>query len=70
MRKAVVDDRALLAIVDEMRVRIPEEIREARRLLREREQIPQSAQMEAEQIIQEAREQHVRHEHEHWSWAA
>ena len=57
MRKAVVDDRALLAIVDEMRVRIPEEIREARRILREREQIPQSAQMEAEQIIQEAREQ-------------
>ena len=57
MRKAVVDDRALLAIVDEMRVRIPEEIREARRILREREQIPQSTQMEAEQIIQEAREQ-------------
>ena len=57
MRKAVVDDRALLAIVDEMRVRVPEEIREARRILREREQIPQSAQMEAEQIIQEAREQ-------------
>ena len=57
MRKAVVDDRALLAIVDEMRVRVPEEIREARRILREREQIPQSAQMEADQIIQEAREQ-------------
>ena len=40
-----------------MRIRIPEEIREARQLMREREQIPQSAQMEADQIIQEAREQ-------------
>ena len=57
MRKAVVDDRALLAIIDEMRIRIPEEIREARRIMRDREQIPQSAQMEAERIIQEAREQ-------------
>ena len=55
MRKAVVDDRTLLAIIDEMRIRIPEEIREARRIMREREQIPQSAQMEAERIIQEAR---------------
>ncbi len=57
MRKAVVDERAILEVVDEMRIRIPEEIREARRILREREQIPQSAQMEAEQIIQQAREQ-------------
>ena len=57
MRRAVVDERAILEIVDEMRIRIPEEIREARRILREREQIPQSAQMEAEQIIQQAREQ-------------
>ncbi len=57
MRKVIVDERGLLEVIDEMRVRIPEEIREARRVLREREQIPQSAQMEAEQIIQQAREQ-------------
>jgi len=57
MRKIVVDEKGLIAVVDEMRIRIPEEIREARRVLREREQIPQSAQMEAEQIIQQAREQ-------------
>ncbi|MCY3783755.1 MAG: hypothetical protein OXG43_07235 [Chloroflexi bacterium] len=57
MRRIVMDERALLEIVDEMRIRIPEEVREARRVLREREQIPQSAQMEAEQIIQQAREQ-------------
>ena len=57
MRRILVDERALLEIVDEMRIRIPEEVREARRVLREREQIPQSAQMEAEQIIQQARDQ-------------
>ncbi len=57
MRRIVMDEHALLEVVDEMRIRIPEEVREARRVLREREQIPQSAQMEAEQIIQQAREQ-------------
>ena len=57
MQKSLVDEKALLEIIDEMRIRIPEEIREARQLMREREQIPQSAQMEADQIIQEAREQ-------------
>ncbi len=57
MRKIVVEERALLEIVDEMRISIPEEVREARRVLRAREQIPQSAQMEAERILQEARDQ-------------
>lgn len=57
MRRIVIDETALLEVVDEMRIRIPEEVREARRVLRERDQIPQSAQMEAEQIIQQAREQ-------------
>ena len=55
--KIVVDERALLTIVDEMRIRIPEEIREARRVMRQRDQIPQSAQMEAERIVQQAQEQ-------------
>lgn len=55
--KVVIDERALLTIVDEMRIRIPEEIREARRVMRQRDQIPQAAQMEAERIVQEAREQ-------------
>ncbi len=53
----MVDERALLTVVDEMRIRIPEEIREARRVMRQRDQIPQAAQMEAESIVQEAREQ-------------
>ena len=55
--KVMVDERALLTVVDEMRIRIPEEIREARRVMRQRDQIPQAAQMEAESIVQEAREQ-------------
>ena len=37
--KIVVDERAMLTIVDEMRIRIPEEIREARRVMRQRDQI-------------------------------
>lgn len=53
----MVNKREILSIIDQMRISIPEEIREARRILREREQIPQSAQMEADQIIAKAREQ-------------
>ena len=55
--KVLISEREVLSIIDQMRISIPEEIREARRVLREREQIPQSAQMEAEQIVARAREQ-------------
>lgn len=47
----------LLEIVDQMRINVPEEIRDARRIMREREAIPRDAQREAEQILQNAREQ-------------
>ena len=57
MRKVLVSERDILAIIDQMRISIPEEIREARRVMRERDQIPQSAQLEAEQIVARAREQ-------------
>ena len=53
----MVNEREILSIIDQMRISVPEEIREARRILREREQIPQSAQMEADEIIAKAREQ-------------
>ena len=53
----MINEREALSIIDQMRISIPEEIREARRVLREREQIPQSAQMEADQIVAKAREQ-------------
>ncbi len=47
----------LLEIIDQMRINIPEEIRDARRIMREREAIPRDAQREAEQILTKAREQ-------------
>ena len=57
VRKVMINEREILSIIDQMRISIPEEIREARRVLREREQIPQSAQMEADQIVAKAGEQ-------------
>ena len=57
MQKVLVSERDVLSIIDQMRISIPEEIREARRVMRERDQIPQSAQLEAEQIVARAREQ-------------
>lgn len=57
MQKVLVNERDILSIIDQMRISIPEEIREARRVMRERDQIPQSAQLEAEQIVARARDQ-------------
>lgn len=57
VKKVLVGEREILSIIDQLRISIPEEIREARRVLRERDQIPQSAQMEAEQILARARDQ-------------
>ena len=57
MRKVLVNEHDVLSIIDQMRISIPEELREARRVMRERDQIPQSAQLEAEQIVARAREQ-------------
>ena len=53
----MVNEREILSIIDQMRISIPEDIREARRVLREREQIPQAAQTEADQIVATARQQ-------------
>ena len=47
----------LLEIIDQMRINVPEEIRDARRIMREREAIPRDAQREAEEILTRAREQ-------------
>ncbi len=55
--KVVLVESALLEIVDQMRINVPEEIRDARRIMREREAIPRDAQREAEQILTRAREQ-------------
>jgi cell division septum initiation protein DivIVA len=55
--KILMVESDLLEIIDQMRINIPEEIRDARRIMREREAIPRDAQREAEQILTHAREQ-------------
>ncbi len=53
----IVNQDAFLKVIDQMRITIPLEIREARRLKEEREQVIARAQAEAEQIVAEARGQ-------------
>ncbi|MDQ7029663.1 MAG: hypothetical protein Q9O62_07740 [Ardenticatenia bacterium] len=52
---AVIDEEAFLDVVDQMRIAIPNEIREAQRILQERERILADARQEAERIVAEAR---------------
>lgn len=52
---AVIDEDAFLDILDQLRITIPNEIREAQRILQERERIVQEANEEAERIRAEAR---------------
>ncbi len=52
---AVIDEEAFLDLVDQMRIAIPNEIREAQRILQERERILAEARQEAERIVAEAR---------------
>lgn len=55
--KVQVDENEMQQIVDQMRASIPNEIKQARRVLQERENIIKSAQDEAEQIVTFARQQ-------------
>jgi F0F1-type ATP synthase membrane subunit b/b' len=52
----MVNREELLALVDEVAARLPEEVRAARRLLREREEHLASVQREADDILEAARE--------------
>lgn len=61
----MVDARAFLDIVDQMRISIPEEIKQAKRLQEEREKIIEEAQDEAARIISKAREDAARLVAEH-----
>jgi cell division septum initiation protein DivIVA len=51
-----VDKKKLYDLVDQMRSTIPEEIRQARWIVKEREQMLAEAKREAERILEEARE--------------
>jgi cell division septum initiation protein DivIVA len=53
----VVDRRRLLDLVDQMRVAVPGEVREARAIVMEGEEILARAQHEAEQVLSEAHAQ-------------
>jgi len=53
----IVNQDEFLKIIDQMRINIPLEIREARRLKEEREQVIARAQAEAEKIVAEAKGQ-------------
>ncbi len=54
--KAIVDEQEFLEIVDQLRVAIPEEIKQAKRLNVEKDRVMGSAKNEAEKIITTAQE--------------
>ncbi|HEU0114429.1 MAG TPA: hypothetical protein VFQ80_07125 [Thermomicrobiales bacterium] len=55
--RVIISENDFLAVVDQLRVAVPNEIRQARRLLKEREQIVGAAQEEAGKILDAARQQ-------------
>jgi cell division septum initiation protein DivIVA len=52
--RTLVDEQEIFDILDQIRVSIPEELKSARRLTQEREQVLADARLEAEQIVREA----------------
>jgi cell division septum initiation protein DivIVA len=54
--KVLLDEQELLEIIDQMRVAMPNEINQARRVVQEREQIIGQAQAEADKIVTLARD--------------
>ncbi len=57
LKWVVVEERRLLDLIDQMRVTIPQEIKQARRIVQERERIIAQAKEEAERIVALAQEQ-------------
>jgi cell division septum initiation protein DivIVA len=55
--KIMLNEQEILEVLDHMRVRIPEEIKQSQRTLQDRERIIGQAQAEAQRIIELAREQ-------------
>lgn len=52
---AVIDENAFLDIIDQLRITIPNEIREAQRILQDRDRIIADAEEEANRLLREAR---------------
>lgn len=57
MSKIMLDEQELVDLIDQMRTVLPEEIRYAKHVLREKEQILADAQAQADDILRTAREQ-------------
>jgi F0F1-type ATP synthase membrane subunit b/b' len=57
MNKLVLDEQELVDLIDQMRTVLPEEIRYAKHVLREKEQILADAQAQAEEILRAAQKQ-------------
>ena len=62
----IINEEEYLDIIDQMRITIPAEIKQAKRMQQERERIIAQAQEEAERIVAQAREQaaSITNEHE------
>lgn len=54
--RVMIEEEEILAIVEQLRQTVPNEIKQARRVLQERDQILKQAQSEAERIVGMARE--------------
>ncbi len=65
MNKALVDEDEMLRLIDQMRVSMPREIKQAQQIQQEREQILSQAQEKAEATLSLAREQADRMVDEH-----
>lgn len=63
--RAAVDENVLFDIIDQMRISIPEEVKQAGELLKEREKLLSAAAEEADRVVEEAKEQAARLLDEH-----
>ncbi len=54
--RIMVEEEEFLAIIDQLRLSIPQEIKQARRVVQERQQVIASAQAEADKILSVAKE--------------
>jgi len=68
--KIAVDESAFFDVLDEMRVAIPREIKQAQDLLQQKEQVLAEATTEAERIVEEAQQRAARLVDEHELMAA
>lgn len=57
VNKIMLDEQECLDVIAQLRMSVPDEVRQARRMLQERSRIPEQARLEAERIVAIAHEQ-------------